>query len=440
MDQLQIEQEFPLFRRLSQTSKEFLSEQFSHLKFSYQQRRQIIEHAVDLVLWQEEPIEAIYDGLEDSPLKGKQKVKAICHELDRKMEDRCRKGTCYTAELIPGHSRRREIHTLEDGDINLLGSCPCPPEGELTRCCNLLTLDVVRQCGFGCSYCSIQSFYTGQKILFTKDLSERLKTIQLPEGTWHIGTGQSSDSLMWGNEHHVLDALRIFSEEHPEIVVELKTKSSRTDWLKTHTLPKNVVVTFSLNPQVVIDNEEHGTASLHSRLESARKVADAGYLVGFHFHPMIHIDGWKEHYSEVIDRVTSLFDYREVLMISFGTLAFTRPVIRKMREEGPPSKVLQIPLTLFAGKYTYPYDIKRDMFSHAYRSFSESWRSEEDSPFFYLCMEDPELWEPVFGYSYKENTEFEKAMKKAYRSKVDHQLNSFGSIINFVGFCERRGS
>ncbi len=418
MDTLPPEQEFPLMERLSRRSRDFLIAEFSHQRFSFQQRKQIVEHAVDLELWQEETIEDLWDYLPSSPLKGKQYARAFCHALNEKMEERRRRGTLYSQKTSPVHTRSGEKHILEEGAVTLLGSCPCPPEGELTRCCNLLTLDVVRQCGFGCSYCSIQSFYTGGEILFTQDLSERLKTLQLPEGTWHIGTGQSSDSLMWGNEHGLLDALTSFALAHPQIVIELKTKSARTDWLATHRLPENVVITFSLNPQTVIDHEEHGTASLEARLSAACRARDAGYPVGFHFHPMIHIDGWKEEYKGVIERLTTLFRPSQVMMISFGTLAFTRPVMKKMRTEGPPSKVLQMPLTLFAGKYTYPFEIKKEMFAHAYSSFPTSWKTGESTPFFYLCMEDPLLWQPVFGCSYENNEAFEQAMKASYQKTI----------------------
>ncbi|HCU29384.1 MAG TPA: DNA photolyase, partial [Sphaerochaeta sp.] len=67
-----------------------------------------------------------------------------------------------------------------------------------------------------------------------------------------------------------------------------------------------------------------------------------------------------------------------------------------------------------AGKYTYPLEVKEQMFSFAYSQFPASWK--QGSPFFYLCMEDPGLWEPVFGYSYEDDKAFEEAMKTSYRA------------------------
>ncbi|MCG8071518.1 MAG: DNA photolyase, partial [Candidatus Thiodiazotropha taylori] len=38
--------------------------------------------------------------------------------------------------------------------------------------------------------------------------------------------------------------------------------------------------------------------------------------------------------------------------------------------------------------------------------------------FFYLCMENHDLWQPVFGYEYPTNQAFEAAMKSAYLGKI----------------------
>ena len=53
----------------------------------------------------------------------------------------------------------------------------CPARSEKTVCCNLRTLDLVLNCGFGCSYCSIQTFSERAQstIYFHQNLDERLE-------------------------------------------------------------------------------------------------------------------------------------------------------------------------------------------------------------------------------------------------------------------------
>jgi spore photoproduct lyase len=71
-----------------------------------------------------------------------------------------------------------------------------------------------------------------------------------------------------------------------------------------------------------------------------------------------------------------------------------------------------------AKKYSYSDDIKINLFKNAYNSFPKEWKSSE-APFYYLCMEKPDLWEPVFGYSYDSNDAFEAAMKESYYSSLN---------------------
>jgi spore photoproduct lyase len=220
---------------------------------------------------------------------------------------------------------------------------------------------------------------------------------------------------MWGNKNGVLDGLINFAKSNPNVILELKTKSSNISHLSKTELPTNIICTWSLNTQTIIENEEHQTASLQNRLEAARKIADKGVLVGFHFHPIVHYAGWKNEYQQIYKQIQELFTPSEIAMVSLGTLTFIKPVIRKIRERNFNSKILKMPMTEIAGKLSYPAEIKRELFTHAYNFFSQLWR---ENVFFYLCMEDHALWGPVFGYDYKSNEEFEQTMKSSYLRKI----------------------
>ncbi|MET0055612.1 MAG: DNA photolyase, partial [Candidatus Thiodiazotropha sp. 6PLUC10] len=58
---------------------------------------------------------------------------------------------------------------------------------------------------------------------------------------------------------------------------------------------------------------------------------------------------------------------------------------------------------------------KQQMFSFAYQAL----RSWHERVFFYLCMENHDLWQPVFGFEYPTNQDFEAAMKSAYLNKIE---------------------
>ncbi len=382
-----------------------------------QELRQFIEIALDLNSWDESDIEETWSILDSGDKCGRDGKKALLGQLtDRWLELKAEPNR-YQRSLEPITEKPAILTTSKDQIA--LGYCPVA--SERTRCCNLLTLDAVVNCGFDCSYCSIQSFYHGNKVIFDTSFADKLSRLELdPDKTYHIGTGQSSDSLMWGNKHNLLDGLIRFADSNPNVILELKTKSSNINYLSKAEIPANIICTWSLNTQTIIDNEEHQAASLQKRLEAARKIADKGTIVGFHFHPIIHYAGWRDDYRLLYKQVQDMFNTSEVATVSLGTLTFIKPVIKKIRERNFYTKILKMPMVEAAGKLSYPLETKLKLFTHAYQSFSQHWH---DNVFFYLCMEDHSMWKPVFNYEYKSNEEFEQAMKSSYLQKIGEQTH-----------------
>ncbi len=408
----------PLFQLLETETKEFLHERAEELRLSFQDCRQACEIALDLQMWGAESIQDVWPEENSPAASTKARKQRIMRQLHSSWEDYKNRDNRYPSDCAtPGVSMVSKPRAIEKKD---LGLGRCPVASPRTLCCNLQTLDAVNNCGYGCSYCSIQSFFDGKQIGFDKGFVDKLRNLELDAGkTYHIGTGQSSDSLMWGNSHGVLDALIEFARANPNVILELKTKSANVNHLLRVDAPKNILCTWSLNTPTLIRNEEHGTAALDKRLDAARKVADAGFLVGFHFHPIVHYDQWQQDYRLVVEQLCSLFEPEEVALVSMGTLTYIKSVIREIRKRAIPSQILKMPMVDSDGKQSYPDEIKRSLFSHVYNSFPESWKG---NVFFYLCMENRRLWKPVFGYEYASNAEFEAAMKTAYLAKINQRM------------------
>ena len=404
----------PYFDRLEPQAKTFLEHKSQEFRLSMQDCRQTCEIALDLQMWGGPSIVELWPDESNIVVTGKARKQQLVAQLRESWEAQKKRLNQYPADSeAPKISAAAKPCSVEKQD---LGLGRCPVASPRTLCCNLQTLDAVDNCGYGCSYCSIQSFFDGKQITFDHGFADKLKNLELdPEKTYHIGTGQSSDSLMWGNSHGVLDAVIEFAADHQNVILELKTKSANVSHLLKVKPSKNILCTWSLNTPTIIEHEEHGTASLEKRLQAARKMADAGYVVGFHFHPMVHYQNWEDDYRAVVERLSDTFSPDEVALISIGTLTYIKSVMKDIRKRAIPSQILKMPMIDAAGKKSYPDEIKLAMFQHLYQSFPERWKQDV---FFYLCMENAELWEPVFGFQYDSNETFEAAMKDAYLRKI----------------------
>ena len=367
----------------------------------------------DFKMWNEKSIEELFPYSFLKKFENKQLSKKIFEyfvDIHKQLQN---KPNNYDIFKDIKYSPKKYSFTTIKKEGFGLGACPVASEG--TRCCNLLTLDAVESCGFDCSYCSIQSFYNQNKIVFDENFKDKLKNIHLdPTRTYHIGTGQSSDSLMWGNREGILDSLFEFARRNPNVILEFKTKSNNIKYLLDNDVPKNIICTWSLNTQTIIDNEEHLTASLEQRINSARELANKGVIVGFHFHPIVVYKNYLNEYKEVYNRLLTEFTQNEVALISMGTLTFIKPVIKKLRERELKTKILQMPFETINGKQSYSIKQKKEMFKHCYDSFSP-WHK---NVYFYMCMEAHSLWKDVFGFEYSSNNQMEEFMKMSYLGKI----------------------
>ena len=393
---------------LSQDNQVFFKTISLEYKFSFQELKQLIDFAIDFKMWNEKELSEVFKKEYSSKKEAFNHIRDIWNELKSKPNS-------YNSFDRSSYSDVRKI-SFEKNESDTLSLGACPVASPNTRCCNLLTLDSVESCGFDCSYCSIQSFYNQNKVTFDVNFAQKLKNLKLdPNETYHIGTGQSSDSLMWGNKEGILDALFDFARSNPNVILEFKTKSNKVEYFLQNEVPSNIICTWSLNTPIIIKNEEHLTATLEQRIGAARKLADKGVLVGFHFHPIVQYENYLDDYKKVYETLINTFDSSEVVLVSLGTLTFIKPVIQKLRGRDFKSKILQMPFEDANGKASYPLEIKKEMFKSAYDSF-KAWHKDV---YFYLCMEDHSLWKEVFGYEYSSNNQMEMMMKMAYENKIN---------------------
>lgn len=402
-----------LFPLLTPEQQDFVRVTAVENRFTYQEVRKFAEACRDLQMWCEEPLRLWWDRA-SRKYQGRRSKKVLLHELGQHLQQLKSRAKVYPSEGLPKpKAREKKALSIRPSEKKIQGMCPVASEE--TVCCNLRTIDAVENCAFGCSYCTIQTFYKDE-FHFDADFARKLRSIELDERRYyHFGTGQSSDSLVWGNRYANLDVLCGWAADNPNVLLEFKTKSNNIAYLLENEIPPNIVCSWSLNTPIIIHNEEHFTANLEQRIAAARAVADKGIKVSFHFHPIVYYHGWDEDYPGIAEWLLREFDPGEILFISFGSVTMIKPAMKKIRQNGHATKILQMEMVPDPhGKLTYPDEVKIMMFRLMNQAFSP-WH---DDVFFYLCMEKAAIWHGTFGWAYKNNELFEQALLTSSMAKV----------------------
>ncbi|MGL4521186.1 MAG: spore photoproduct lyase [Bacilli bacterium] len=98
---------------------------------------------------------------------------------------------------------------------------------------------------------------------------------------------------------------------------------------------------FSVNSDYVIKNFEPGTSTLSERMIGARKVAEAGYPLGFIVAPIYRHNGWEEGYRELFRTLAEELKGCETNGLAFELIQhrFTKPAKRIIEERYPKTKL-----------------------------------------------------------------------------------------------------
>jgi spore photoproduct lyase len=277
---------------------------------------------------------------------------------------------------------------------------PCPGTSN-HLCCGYYVINAITNCPMDCSYCVLQGYLNNPFLTLYTNWDDLLQEIDAFLSGDHpslvrLGTGELSDSLALESIFPFSQFLISFFAEKHNGILELKTKSTNVDSLLHLNHRGRTVVSWSLNPPKMIEEEEVRTAPLKERIEAARRCEEKGYPLGFHFDPIIYHEGWEKEYHETILQIFKQVDPKRVLWISLGGFRYPPRLKSIVEERFPKTKVFLG--ELFPGKdakFRYLKEIRVEMYQKMVK-----WLTEMNPDLFiYLCMESREVWKKVFGWA-----------------------------------------
>lgn len=273
----------------------------------------------------------------------------------------------------------------------------CPGTSDYT-CCDYTILHTGLFCNMDCSYCILQAYFHPPVLQYFSDfnkLKDELSLIFGENKIFRIGTGEYTDSLIWEKVSPLPQSLVEMFARQNNSILELKTKTVNIDSLLSLDHNGKTIIAWSLNTPEIISSEERGTASLSSRLEAAKKVAEKGYKLAFHFDPIVIYPGCEDHYKTVIQRLFNTVRPNSIVWISLGTFRFM-PGLKQIIEKRFSHS------TICYGEFIPGLDNKMRYFKplriRMYQQIVSCIRACSSEVLIYFCMEDEEIWEKCLGF------------------------------------------
>ncbi len=273
----------------------------------------------------------------------------------------------------------------------------CPGSDGMV-CCNYFVLNTGPGCIYDCHYCFLQSFMNTPVVTLHANLDDLFhemdRKLAGKKGPFRIGTGEYTDSLaiesLTGYSALLVERFARLKNAY----LELKTKSSDIDPILNLDHGGRTVISWSLNPEEIIDSVEEGCSSLEERFHGAGQAIAAGYRVAFHLDPIIYSETWETRYVQLIEDLFQRIGPGKIAWISLGGFRYSPELKEILQLRFPGDRLTAAEMIQGAdGKYRYFKTIRERI----YTTILSAIRERDPGLFVYFCMETRSMWERVFG-------------------------------------------
>ena len=194
------------------------------------------------------------------------------------------------------------------------------------------------------------------KIIRTAENSDKELTLEIGSNSDLVLENTITGNLKWTIENFA-DTKKGF--------LTFPTKFNFVDDILDINHNGKIIVRVSVNPEDIINKVEFGTARLNARIQAINKLKEAGYKVGILIAPVILVDGWKELYLDLIQKLQSELSSKVKNDVFFEIIFMTYSFVHtKINEDAFPNAINLYNPTIMTGrgkgKYMYKPAVKAD--------------------------------------------------------------------------------
>ncbi|HPQ68168.1 MAG TPA: hypothetical protein PKW95_03505 [bacterium] len=251
-------------------------------------------------------------------------------------------------------------------------------------------------CFFNCTYCYLAGtpgvWHSPTIRIFVNldEIIERIDAVACGQGKpTGFYLGKLQDGLALDPLTGYSEKLVPFFARHPFARQVILTKSDEVAHLLHFDHNKHTILSWSLNPQIVIDQFEANTPSLNQRLEAMKRCVAVGYPIRAVVMPMIPVANWPDVYAGFMNRLLRVVPIRRLTIggiCSYGKALWLME--QKLGKENSISRNLRRDRKADDGRVRYPPSLRIAMYSHTIKIAREIRPDLEIA----LCLEEKPLW------------------------------------------------
>ena len=190
-------------------------------------------------------------------------------------------------------------------------------------------------CIYDCKYCFLQGMFNSANYVIFINYKDFIKSIEekvsnMNEKKIHFFSGYDCDSLAFEPISNFAKYVVKNLKNYPNIILELRTKSTQINFLLKRKPHRNIVVAFSLSPDEIIYNYEDKTPNLLKRINAIKKLQVAGWNIGLRFDPIIYCENFQKIYRKFFDQIFNSISLDCIHSITLGSFRMPKKFLKKL--------------------------------------------------------------------------------------------------------------
>lgn len=234
-------------------------------------------------------------------------------------------------------------------------------------------------CVYNCDYCFLQGMFpSGYIVLFvnTTDYFEAVNQL-LEQHPVYLCVSYETDLLAMEQLAPYSSQWIEYTRSRPDLQLEIRTKSVNYEAIQPLPPADGVILAWTLSPNEVIRRYEPKTPSLQLRLRTIRQAMEDGWRVRLCFDPILHVEGWKQHYRECVEETFAALPAEQIPDISIGTFRMGRDYMKQMRKQRPDSALVHYPFESKDGVYSYSDKVNRELIGYVLQQIGRHYSQEQ---------------------------------------------------------------
>lgn len=242
---------------------------------------------------------------------------------------------------------------------------PTPPDYSIGRSGNHYFSHMLN-CLYDCRYCFLQGMYqSANYVLFVnwEDFESQIDELRKTDSDdLCLFSGYDCDSLAMESITGFAEHFIPYFSARPDTWMELRTKSLNTRLLEESDPVTNIVTAFTLTPDIIAREVEHGAPPYEKRLNRIRSLTKQGWMVGLRLDPLIPWPGFSGIYEKMIDEVFSSVSADMIHSVTLGPMRFPKAMHDRIVKLYPEDRLFALEeMALKDGQMTYPKSVEEEL-------------------------------------------------------------------------------